>query len=94
MSFLPFPREIQQIARSIEELATVFKELATLIVDQGTILDRIDYNMEMTVERVKEGVVQLEKAEKWQKSARPLKCIVFLVVAIIILTGILILRKT
>jgi hypothetical protein len=42
-------KEIQQIARSIEELSQIFKELAILVIDQGTILDRIDYNMEQVV---------------------------------------------
>lgn len=37
--------EITRIAQSIEELAGIFKELAVLVIDQGTILDRIDYNM-------------------------------------------------
>ena len=37
----------------------------------GTILDRIDYNMETAVEHAKEGVVQLEKAEENQKNALP-----------------------
>ena len=36
----------EDIAKSIEELATIFKELAVLVIDQGTILDRIDFNME------------------------------------------------
>lgn len=32
--------------KSIEDLSTIFKELAVLVIDQGTILDRIDFNME------------------------------------------------
>lgn len=48
-------------AKSIEELAQIFKELAVLVIDQGTVLDRIDYNMEMAVERTKQGMVELEK---------------------------------
>jgi len=63
--------EITRIAKSIEELAQIFNELAVLVIDQGTILDRIDYNMETAVEHAKEGVVQLEKAEENQKNALP-----------------------
>ena len=82
--------EIQQIAKSIEELAEIFKELAVLVIDQGTILDRIDYNMENAVEHAKEGVEQLEKAEQHQKNATGFKCICLLVVLIIIMLGVLI----
>lgn len=53
--------EISKIAESIEELATIFKELSTLVIDQGTILDRIDYNMEEVVERTELGLQKLEK---------------------------------
>jgi syntaxin 16 len=38
--------EINSIVESIEELSQIFKELAVLVIDQGTVLDRIDYNME------------------------------------------------
>ena len=82
--------EIQKIAKSIEELAAIFKELAVLVIDQGTILDRIDYNMETAVEHAKEGVKQLETANEHQKNAMPFRCIVVLVLLIAIMLSILI----
>ena len=85
-------QEIQKIAQSIEELEQIFKELAVLVIDQGTILDRIDYNMEAVVEHTKTGIQQLEKAERHQKVARPMKCILCLVSLIGILLIILVLK--
>jgi syntaxin 16 len=84
--------EIKKIAKSIEELAQIFKELAVLVIDQGTVLDRIDYNMEQVVENTKEGMVHLKKAEDHQKNSLPLKCIIFLILMIIIMIIILILK--
>jgi syntaxin 16 len=82
--------EIVKIAKSIEELAAIFKELAVLVIDQGTILDRIDYNMENAVEHAREGVKHLTKAEEHQKKNLAIKCIILLVVLIIIMIGVLI----
>lgn len=82
-------QEISSIAQSIEELGAIFKELAVLVIDQGTILDRIDYNMEAVVEHTKTGIQQLEKAEKHQKNARPMKCIFSLLTLIGVLLIIL-----
>jgi syntaxin 16 len=87
-------QEIVKIAQSIEELGTIFKELAVLVIDQGTMLDRIDYNMEAVVEHTKTGVKQLEKAENAQKSARPMRCIVCLSITIFVLMLILVLKHT
>ena len=33
----------------------------TLVIDQGTLLDRIDYNLEQVVERTERGKEQLNK---------------------------------
>jgi syntaxin 16 len=85
-------QEIAQIAQSIEELGSIFKELAVLVIDQGTILDRIDYNMEAVVEHTKTGIQQLERAERHQKNARPMKCIFCLMCTIGILLIILVLK--
>jgi len=80
--------EITKIAKSVEELATIFKELAVLVIDQGTILDRIDYNMDQAVEHAKEGNVQLVKAETNQKNSLPMRCICVLFVMIFVVVGI------
>ena len=50
--------------------------------------------MEQVVEHTKEGIKQLEKAELHQKSARPLKCIVGLLILIAIMFTILVLKHT
>eukprot|EP01038_Epipyxis_sp_PR26KG_P004718 gene4718-6623_t len=82
--------EITRLVKSIEELASIFKDLSTLVIDQGTILDRIDFNMESAVENAKEGVKQLEKAEENQKNALSVKCIIALCVLIALMLAILI----
>lgn len=46
-------REINDIAKGIIELADIFKELQNMVIDQGTMLDRIDYNIEKMAENVK-----------------------------------------
>merc|ERR1712150_300682 len=56
-------KEISQIARSIEELGAIFKELAVLVIDQGTILDRIDYNKKKVEKKNKEDIQQIQKAK-------------------------------
>lgn len=81
--------EIVKIAKSIEELAQIFRELAVLVIDQGTILDRIDYNMENAVQQTKEGMEHLTKAEEHQKNSLGPKCIVLLVILIAIMIGVL-----
>ena len=39
-------QEIQSLSKSIQDLAVLFKDLNELVVEQGTILDRIDFNIE------------------------------------------------
>jgi len=84
--------EISQIAKSITDLHTVFKELAVLVIDQGSILDRIDYNIEQVLDQSQEANKQLQKAEQSQKSNRAMKCIYFLVIANLVVLLILIVK--
>ena len=76
-------QEITKIAESIQELASIFNDLAQLVVEQGTILDRIDYNLEMTEQRVEEGLVELERGQKYQKKSTKKIMIIGLILLIV-----------
>ncbi|KAL8115010.1 hypothetical protein AgCh_021728 [Apium graveolens] len=67
-------QEIQQVAESVGELAQIMKDLSVLVIDQGTIVDRIDYNIQNVAASVEEGFKQLQKAERSQKKGGMVKC--------------------
>ncbi|KAI3618891.1 syntaxin-like t-snare protein tlg2 [Moniliophthora roreri] len=57
-------REITEIAKSIASLAELFKDLSTLVIDQGTLLDSIEYNIEQTAVQMGEAVKELDTATR------------------------------
>ncbi|GAA5941388.1 t-SNARE syntaxin TLG2 [Sporobolomyces koalae] len=74
--------EISTIAQSITELADLFKDLNSLVIDQGTLLDRIDWNVEQMGREVKGAVTELQQATRYQK--RSGKCqLIFLLILLI-----------
>jgi len=77
-------KEIIHLVQSINDLASLFQELSVLVIEQGTVLDRIDYNVEQTLVRMKEANVQLTQADDYSKKTHTLKCIAVLIVVIII----------
>ena len=87
-------KEIIRVAKSVHELATLFSELNVLVIEQGTVLDRIDYNIEQTLVKVKSGHTELTEAEKHSRRALTCKCIVVLLIIVAILIGILVWKKS
>lgn len=69
-------KEIQELTDSVRDLAILFKELSVLVIEQGTVIDRIDYNIEIAMENTKKGKKHLEGARKAQKSNRSRKVII------------------
>lgn len=63
-----------------------------MVIDQGTLLDRIDYNIETTATYVKDADVQLNKASDYQKRTRKRKIMLLLVLIIIGLIIVLIFK--
>lgn len=70
------------------------QDLATMVQEQGTILDRIDYNIEQTQIQVQEGYKQLKKTDSYQRANKKLYCIVVLAGAIILVSFLFVVFKT
>ncbi|EFB24016.1 hypothetical protein PANDA_003576, partial [Ailuropoda melanoleuca] len=62
-------REIRQIVQSISDLNEIFRDLGAMIVEQGTVLDRIDYNVEQSCIKTQDGLKQLHKVMSYVSAA-------------------------
>jgi syntaxin 16 len=83
-------REIEEIAKGILDLSTLFRDLQNMVIDQGSMLDRIDYNVDRMAVDVKAADKELTVATGYQKRSVKRKIILLLlllVVAMFILLG-------
>jgi len=74
-----------KIEKSIKELHELWMELNVMVSEQQEHLDRVEANVEETKNYVTKGVLNLEKGEKKQKSARKLKCCAVCMLLIIVI---------
>lgn len=63
------------------------------VQEQGTVLDRIDFNVEQTQTRVTEGYKQLQRAEMYQRKNRKMYCILILASVTLFMMVLLIITK-
>lgn len=85
-------REIEEIAQGIIDLSDLFRDLQTMVIDQGTMLDRIDYNVERMATDVQGAEKELKIASGYQKRTTKRK-IIFLLFLIVVGMFILVLIK-
>ncbi|KAJ5383426.1 hypothetical protein N7517_001337 [Penicillium concentricum] len=76
-------REINDIAKGIIELSDIFRELQSMIIDQGTMLDRIDYNVERMGTEVKAADKELKVATGYQKRTTKRKIMLLLLLIVV-----------
>ncbi|XP_044758756.1 syntaxin-16 [Coccinella septempunctata] len=86
-------QEVNSVVKSILEVNKIFKELSIMVADQGTVLDRIDYNIEKTQIDVFEGFKQLRSADAYQRKNRKMCTIVVLAIVTILVFFLLVLIK-
>ena len=69
------------------------KDLSVLVIDQGTIVDRIDYNIQDVAATVEEGFKQLEKAERSQRKGGMVQCATILIIMCFVMLVLLVLKE-
>ena len=84
--------DINVLANSINELSSIFKDLQSVVQEQGTILDRIDYNIDVSYENSQRGLKHIKKADEHQNENCFRNLILFLF-GIIFIEAILIILK-
>ena len=69
----------RRVCAGVQEISELFKDLATLTIEQGTVLDRIDGELETVLENTLRGTKELVAAEEIQKKrGRSVKCVAIL----------------
>lgn len=85
-------REVQQIATSITELAQLFQDLNVLVIEQGSMLDRIDYNIDSMATDMRQSSAELGRAMHYQAGAGRRALILLLLLCIALVIAILLIR--
>ena len=76
--------KVGELVGSITKLSALYKDLSNLVVAQGTVIDRIDYNLEQTEEHTSKAVVHLQGADSHASSPFADKIIKSLALAIML----------
>lgn len=79
--------DIIKLENSIRELHDMFMDMAILVESQGEMIDRIEYNVEKSVDYIETAKADTKKAVKYQSKARQKKImiIVCLVIAVVVI---------
>ena len=85
-------KDLDQIITTVNDLHAIFDEVANMVIYQGTILDRIDYNIYETRYNIRRGNKQMEEEHERLKSGCLRRVNQILIIAILIM-GVLILFK-
>ena len=76
--------ELSHLLNNVNELATIFKDIQTLVMEQGSILYRIDYNIEIAGDNVLKSKNSLIKANEYHKNNCFRNAVLFLLIIIFI----------
>ena len=84
--------ELDILLNSVKDLAEIFKDMQNLVMEQGSILDRIDYNIDIASTNITSGKKSIQKADKYHKNNCFRNVIIILIICIFI-EGLLLIFK-
>ena len=76
--------EIDKISKKMNNLQELFKDLNIIVIEQGTILDRIDYNIEIAGNNISKGKKKIVQANESHKGQCFRNAILFLLLIIFV----------
>ncbi|CAK9294810.1 unnamed protein product [Gordionus sp. m RMFG-2023] len=78
-------QDIIKLENSIRELHDMFMDMAMLVESQGEMIDRIEYNVEQSVDYIETAKMDTKKAVKYQSKARRKKILIIICLAVLII---------
>ncbi|XP_076364668.1 syntaxin-like isoform X4 [Tachypleus tridentatus] len=76
--------DIIKLERSIKELHDMFMDMAMLVESQGEMIDRIEYNVQQSVDYIDAAKRDTKKAVKYQSKSRRKKIIILVCLAVLV----------
>jgi syntaxin 16 len=84
---------VAALIKEVTEIQEVMRDISVLVVEQGTMVDRIDQNIEAAVEAVDRGVEHIRRAHESSKNGAMATCIFVLLVLIAIMFVLMVIIK-
>ncbi|XP_032823358.1 syntaxin-1A isoform X3 [Petromyzon marinus] len=81
--------DIIKLETSIRELHDMFLDMAMLVESQGEMIDRIEYNVEHSVDYVERAVSDTKKAVKYQSKARRMMIVGAIIVTLVVMGAVI-----
>ena len=85
-------KDLDNLLNSVNDLAEIFKDMQTLVMEQGSILDRIDYNIDISSSNVSAGKKSIKKADKIHKK-NCFRNVIIILIIVIFIEGLLLIFK-
>lgn len=84
---------IAGLIKEVTAIQEVMRDLSVLVVEQGSMIDRIDRNITAAAESVERGAEQVARAHEKSKSGAMATCILVLLVAITVMFVLMLIIK-